>query len=56
VKPRRRFDIDDYVTLGLAVTITGLFCAVTVANWPGYLLHRYPLVHEHIAALPTAMH
>ena len=56
VKRRRRLEWDDYITLGLALTLTFLFCGVTVANWPGYLLRKYPLVHEHIAALPIAMH
>jgi hypothetical protein len=51
VKRRRRFYPDDYITFGLAVALTLLFCGLTFANWPGYVLPRYPVVHEHFSAV-----
>lgn len=50
VKRRRRFYPDDYITFGLAVTLTLLFCGLTFANWLGYILSKYPVVHEHFSA------
>ena len=55
VKRPRRFAPDDYITFGLAISLTVLFCGITVANWPGHLLRTFPIVHENFRGVPLAM-
>jgi hypothetical protein len=51
VKRPSRFNLDDYISFGLAISLTVLFCSVTLVNWPGHLLRTFPLVHEHFTGL-----